>query len=368
MNILRLFPILAGLLFFGLTACNEDIDFAGDQRETAVVYALLDQADSLHYVKITRAFGGTNNALETALIADSSYFTAVDAVIEEYSVSGGSQTLTRSWPLEDTILTNKQPGVFYSPEQKVYYFKTDAGAPLIASPTVLYKLKINVNNGEFQVNAETQLVQSISMTSPSALSAFTFASSNIATNGYKTTTLSLATGTAKIIDTRLQIYFNEYFNGVPVEKSFIWKLGESNGTSLQTKYFAEGKTFYELVKANCTNDPSIDKREFTRLKVIVTGGADELNKYLLVNKPSSSLAQSKPVYTNLTTSDGRRAIGLFSARMTYTQTKLKWLNANPYPRAIDNNSIKELCTGAITGSLLFCSDHPADLSFSYACQ
>ncbi|NDB35276.1 MAG: hypothetical protein EB023_08010, partial [Flavobacteriia bacterium] len=47
-----------------LSACNEKIDLVGDFKETAVVYGLLDHADSLHYIKITRAFLGPGNAVD----------------------------------------------------------------------------------------------------------------------------------------------------------------------------------------------------------------------------------------------------------------------------------------------------------------
>ena len=46
----------------------------GDFKETAVVYGLLDQSDSVHYVKINRAFIGPGNSLEFAQIPDSNYF------------------------------------------------------------------------------------------------------------------------------------------------------------------------------------------------------------------------------------------------------------------------------------------------------
>ena len=92
-----------------LFSCNEKIDLIGDFKETAVVYGLLDHSDSMHYVKITRAFIGPGNALELAQIEDSSYFDAVDATIEE--IQGGN--VLRTWTLKDTLIENKDTnGVF----------------------------------------------------------------------------------------------------------------------------------------------------------------------------------------------------------------------------------------------------------------
>jgi hypothetical protein len=368
MKILRFFPLVIGLLTLGLTSCNEDIEYDGDFKETAIVFGLLDQADSVHFIKITRAFGGGNNSLEVAQIADSSYFQNIDVVVDEV-ISGA---VTRSWTLQDSILTDKEPGVFYNPDQKVYYFKTTAANPLVANAK--YKLRATVNNGEFIVYGETSLVKDLAIVSPNQNAAISFATSNVSQNGYNTAALNINGGTSEVLDLRLKIFFDEYRAGVPTEKSFTWKLGELNGSQINTgntPFYANGQIFYELIRDNCTkNDPTIDDRQLSRIQIIATGGSDDLNKYILLNKPSSGLAQNKPTFTNITTSDGRRAIGLFSARSTVTQEKPEWVNALPYYRAIDNNSTKELCTGPITGNYLFCSDHPSDIaaSLSYICN
>ena len=159
-----LFFIFISLGLVVLNSCNEKVKLVGNFQETAVVYGLLDQADSLHYIKINRAFIGPGNALEIAQIPDSSYFNNVEAIISEYT----NGTLTRSWLLIDTILDNKDPnGVFYAPEQKVYYFKTNPTGfngviqpslnPQMTSlnPQAIYKIDIVLNDGAFSVSAET---------------------------------------------------------------------------------------------------------------------------------------------------------------------------------------------------------------------
>ena len=98
-----------------LWSCSEKIDLIGDFKETAVVYGLLDHSDSLHFIKITRAFIGPGNALEIAQIADSSYFDVVEATIEE--IENG--VVNRTWILRDTIIDNKDTnGVFYAEVRK----------------------------------------------------------------------------------------------------------------------------------------------------------------------------------------------------------------------------------------------------------
>ena len=58
-----LFFIFISLGLVVINSCNEKVKLVGNFQETAVVYGLLDQADSLHYIKINRAFIGPRNAL-----------------------------------------------------------------------------------------------------------------------------------------------------------------------------------------------------------------------------------------------------------------------------------------------------------------
>ena len=98
----------------------------------------------------------------------------------------------------------------------------------------------------------------------------------------------------------------------------------------------------------------------------MTGGSTELSKYILVNQPSSSLAQNKPSFSNLTRTDGGPVIGIFTSRMT---NKLDKFNTTS-TATLDNLSRKELSIGPITGLLMFCSDYQIDINNgeSWACQ
>ena len=364
-----------------LNSCNEKIKLIGDFVETAVVYGLLDQADSMHYIKINRAFIGPGNALEIAQIADSSYFTNVDATISEY-LNGN---LTRSWLLRDTILDNKDPnGVFYAPEQKVYYFKTmptgfngviqTSTNPQMNSlnPQAIYKIDIVINNGAFSVSGETELVRGI--TSAAATQNFNF---KFADNPgeYTSTGITVSsTGNSYVLNTQLNMAFYEWEGNTFSEKSFFWKLGEADVLPSSSKIFtANGETFYDLMKSNCNDTLTITKRTFQGVTIKITGGAEELYNFIAVNKPSSGLAQSKPTYTNLTATNGKRVIGIFSSRQTVEIYHPFYVSPQQsYLRALDKKSTRELCQGPITGLYLFCSNHPGDnvvnQEESYACQ
>jgi hypothetical protein len=371
---MKYIPIYFSVLVTFLTSCSEEVNLAGDFKETAVVYGLLDHADSLHYAKITRAFIGPGNALEIAQIPDSSYFDNVDLTVSEYL--GGA--LQRTWLLQDTIVTNKDvDGAFYAPEQKVYYFKTlptvtssmgvpgtvqTSPNPLLTSlkPGCTYKMKAVINDGAFEVNGETELVNGLTTSASSQNFTFKFADDP---SEYISTGVGVgSTGNAYIVNAQLDVFFNEHIGSNFTTKSFNWQLGENDVLpSTSTTFTALGKTFYELMERNVTDDPAIDKRTFNGISVTITGGAEELYNYMVVNKPTSSLAQSKPTYTNLSVTNDKRVVGIFSSRQTLKVFKPFFVSpALAYIRAIDKKSTRELCIGPITGPLLFCSDHPGD--------
>ena len=372
------------VILSSLWSCNEKINLIGDFKETAIVYGLIDHSDSLHYIKITRAFIGPGNAFDIAQIADSSYFNSVEATIEE--IENG--TVTRTWQLRDTVIENKDTnGVFYAPDQKVYYFKTlptivsNTGVfgtiqtspdPMMTSlnPDAQYRFKAILNNGEFEVSAQTDLVKEITTTASSQNFRFKFATNP---GEYQSTSVITSnTGNAQIINTNIEVRYNEYIGNVYESKSFEWKLGETDVQPNSSESFsANGNTFYNLILANVVPNQAVTRRVFKGFQIQITGGAEDLYNYILVNTPSSSLAQSKPTYTNLSTDDEHMAIGLFSSVQTLKTYRPFYVSPQQaFLRSLDKNSTIELCEGPITGLLLFCSDHPADNANneSFACN
>ncbi|MBL4862348.1 MAG: hypothetical protein JKY09_04955 [Crocinitomicaceae bacterium] len=363
--ILAIFALL--MLGTSLQSCKEDIELIGEFKETAVIYGILDQADSVHLIKITRAFIGPGNSLDFAQIPDSSYFDNVVATITE-KVSG---TIQRTWTLNDTTITNKDTdGIFYAPEQKLYVFNTPSGAPLLTNAT--YELHVNVNNGEFEVTGETKLVSGIYTNKDSPTTHLQFSKNT--PPEFKNEIFKVYHTNAFRLNTTLEIAYYEFVGTDSTVKTFNWTLGERDvvpGSALSFESFtANGQTFYELVANSCsTSDPAVDKRNFKSITIKVVGAAEDLYNYILVNQPSSSLAQNKPTFTNLESTNDRTVIGVFSSRQTH-EVKLDFIGTNQNIRCIDRKTTEQLCIGPITGAFLFCSQHSLDIAqtFPFACN
>ena len=151
-----------------------------------------------------------------------------------------------------------------------------------------------------------------------------------------------------------------------------WKIGEGPASLGKLNGTGQGETFYNQIKSALTNDNTITRRNLIGFTAEFIGGANEFYNYILVNKPSSTLTQTKPTYTNLAVTSGYKVVGLFSARQTFRKYQPFIVNpAIAYLRCIDQNSTRELCQGEILGFDLFCSQHPGDTGSSnpkdYAC-
>ena len=347
------------------TSCNEEIQLSGEFQETAVVYGLLDVSDNVHMIKITRAFIGPGNSLEIANNPDSSYFNSVVATISEKV----NNVVVRSWDLQDTIVSNKETnGVWYAPEQKLYYFSTAGSSPL--RDDAIYDLNISINDGEFEVNGSTPIVYGLTTTAANTTFSFKFAQN---LNDYKNTSVTINTGSgnnkAAVINTKIEVGYEEITGIDTVLRTFDWDLGEQEVGIDPTKGFAaQGAVFYDLVKRNidANDNPICDKRNLSYLRLKIVGGGLDLYNYMVVNEPSSAIAQTKPTYTNLEATNGYTVIRIFSSTQTLDVIKPFHSTASQFVRCIDKNSSIELCTGNYTGPYLFCSDHPTDLAFGYS--
>lgn len=364
MRILSVFLFLS----FVISSCNTEVDLVGEYKVTPVVYGLLDQSDSLHYIRINKTFLGKGNAFDMALVPDSSYFENVDATITEILANG---TTGRIWQLRDTIIDGKnENGVFFAPEQKVYYFATHRfqnNPELSLKPDAKYRLDAVINNGEHIVKSETELVRDVSFSQqPSVTSSFVF----IASNGeYRSQPYLWSKGNAKRYNFKLEFHYKEFdVNGVQYNKFFTWNLGEiMAGLTSTISVPLNGELFYQLVKTNIPVDNNIVKREHTHFVITLVAGSEDLHNFISANQPSTSLAQNKPSFTNI-----EGGIGLFSSR--YTLTRVNYFiwppGINPNNRSLDKRSTRELCMGTYTFNLGFCSSRTDDVTANepYICD
>ncbi|SFT53309.1 protein of unknown function [Lishizhenia tianjinensis] len=349
--------LFSGLLLF---SCSTEFSINGEYQETPIVHAIIDANDTIHYIKINKTFLGDGNSFEFAQIPDSSYFKSVEGKVAEF-VNG---TKIREFTLRDTTITNKEEGVFYAPEQVVYYFQTPATNKL--NPEARLDLELDLNNGSHIVTASTELVYGVEVTDPKNITQLNFAEDKVEDKGdYKNEAFKFSEGVnAVVYDYRIFITYNEFTAAGSTQKTLEWKIGEQDRESTTLGLInMNGINFYELLRNSIPQDEDVIKRTLHSMRFQVVGGSEDLYNYILVNKPSSSLAQNKPTFTNL---DG--ALGVFTSRMKHSITRTAFGGFSPNSRILSVNSTKELCQGAITSPLLFCSDFINDQNYNFYCN
>lgn len=367
----KIYFAIIGLFLF-LQSCKTDININGEFTPVPVVFGLLDQNDSIHMIKINRSYTGDGNTLVSASIADSNYWNQVEAYVYEIEpgtiiTNQNDWDTIRVWQLQDTIIQTKDTnGVFFSPEQKVYYFSTPNTVAGKLKDGHLYHFQAILNEGEHVVKGETQLVtttgsNNVNITSPGGNQAWVF----INATEYKTMNVTWTVGDALLFGPKIYFLYDEHIGATVTRREIELNLGEVDAEGLvgsTLSRIVQGETFYQNIANKVTEDPSVDKRVFKGIRLDITAGSEDLFKYIQISQPSSSLSQTQPTYTNLT-----GGLGLFASRTTVSQLKDAYNQASPNIRALNNLSLKELCTGPFTGTLGFCSDHPADAGEIWYC-
>ena len=151
--------ILNIFFLFLLVACNDELIINADYKDITIVYGLLNIDDSIHYIKISKAFLNKNNdAIVIAQNPDSLYYKdSLRVVLDEYK----NGSLNRSIYLFKTYSTDKDSGIFAWPGQ--YLYRT---AVTKLDPDATYLLSItNMKTGKV-IQSQSTLVNEFSTQRP----------------------------------------------------------------------------------------------------------------------------------------------------------------------------------------------------------
>lgn len=217
--------ILVVLALIGFVSCNTDVELYADYKDVPVVYGLIDAQSDTNFIKITKAFCGTNddpiNANEVALIYDSSnYPYKLNVYIEELKATSEQpfQPTGRRFQLDTLTIHNKEAGAFYSPDQILYYttarFNTND-----ADNKYRYKLYVVKPDGD-TVTAETSVLGgNIAIGAPLV----TFVSSPSHASG---SFLFTSTDAAVLYEFGMRFNYREVHPGQPeMKKQITWNFG-----------------------------------------------------------------------------------------------------------------------------------------------
>ncbi|MHC1775988.1 MAG: hypothetical protein AB9834_11315 [Lentimicrobium sp.] len=303
-------PIIALTIFSG---CETDIDVTAEWKDITIAYGLISQNDTVHYIKVNKAFLGEGNAYNYAQIADSSsYGDNISVTIIEKSNNGS----TRTFNCDTTSVFNKEPGVFYYPRQIVY--KTAFRIPAdVNSKEYTYNLEIRNKITGKVITSQTPLVKDFTIETPRpGQSSIDF----ISENNQKIKWNSAKDG--RRYNVSIRFWFDEVFNLYDTTQRYIdWNFSSVKSATVQGNESMEilyaPLSFYSicsnLIPYSDDRENSVTSRLVDRAEFRFAVAGDELNTYMEVNEPSTDIVQEKPEYTNI-----NNGIGLFSCRYTKT--------------------------------------------------
>ncbi len=337
--------------FLGLSAvvflfsmCSTEMDLLDDWKETTVVYGMLDQSQTTQYIRIQKAFLGPNNAYDMAQQYDSiNYVNGLDVRMERLTNNDGVDATIILQP--DTFY-NKQPGDFYAPMYVAYSFTPPTGW---LSTSYRYRLVVNNASTGNEASATTRIVSNYDIIQPN-FGTIGFASNNA---NYKVEIKWDPATNAKRYQVMAYFYYTEIdINMVGTSKvTNGWFIADQEPTGSQVadesvKFEPDG--FYRFVASEIHPDNNIIERRSDSVKFYVYACGEELNDYMNINGPSSSIAQERPQYTNID-----NGLGVFSARTSASRSYV-----------LANQSVDSLSRGRFTCTLKFL-DHNGD---NFGCQ
>ena len=291
-----------------LFSCSTDLDVTGKHKEVMVVYGLLDQSQNVQYIKINKAFLGQGSAFGYAKVKDSTQYVN-SLTVKLKRLSDG---LEFNFSPDNTI--PKDPGIFYSPDQAnaIYSFNSHGADVLITNSE--YQLIIRNNETATQVSSTTSLISDASFTSPAASSpAFNIVFAN--NNNYTFPIRWKSGKNAKIYQTIVRLNYIDSTSTGNILQQLDWIFpvqttqNIAGGEEMKNDFL--GQAFMQFVGNQLNNSSNLIARRALNIDIILIAGGEELNTFIEVNKPSTSIVQEKPGFTNIT-----NGLGIFSSRYT----------------------------------------------------
>ncbi|MBO4328184.1 MAG: hypothetical protein J5831_02095 [Bacteroidales bacterium] len=313
----KLFSLLIALVAMAAAfqACSTDVDIYADYKDITIIYGLLDPNQDTNFVKINRAFLGPGDANDIATIADScNYPGKLDSKIIVYRapLTGNNYEKMRVYQLDTLTVHDKDLGMFYAPDQLVYY---TTGRIFTDDERFKYKYELQVDRGDTLITATTSVVGGKSLFMTPGLLNF----SSLADLGKLKWTECPNTA---LYDILIRFHYAEV--GPTIDTT--WHVVDCySRTAVETTLPVENGMY--IMNYPCSSlfsslpmemgDDTLKlnvERIFMEpsIEVVLSAGGEELNNYIMVNGNNSSIVQTIPEYTNI-----NGGYGVFSSRTQY---------------------------------------------------
>ena len=313
LSIILCLPLV--VLFY---SCSTDVNLYADYKEIPIIYGVLDAGADTNYVKITRVMSVQGDSYQVAANPDSSNYPGkLDVRIVEYC-NGDS---LREIILDTITIHNKEQGIFYAPDQKLYY--------------TTEKLNLNSKKEKYSYRLKVALPDRTLTTKTDMVGDNGFGIQSLAVNFSKEyfgmvsrQFLFHPTINAKFYQISMAFTFLEQRtpDDDSVPRTMYWDVGiypldyfslHMEGDAFVFPYRPE--TFYEHLTEFIGGDTAIVglKRYIGDypVEVVIAAGDEKLRQYIYNNDLSSGFVMGDPEFSLI---DG--GCGVFATRSTIRQS------------------------------------------------
>jgi hypothetical protein len=389
---MKFFAFLFVVVIISVTSCSTEVELNAPYQSTTVVFGLVNpdfNGDNLinaldtQWIKINRTFLGEGNNNDYAAVRDSSEYHDDDFISKVVQRMNDGEVV-EEYPLISKVVSNKDVnGIFYGPEQTLYYFVPPAGGLNQSSE---YKILLRFVDGR-EVSGTTNLVDYATFSWQSPQENATILMANPGSDGnvlyvdpvsvrwYPAKNASLYDVILRFHYTEL-IYDNTGWIGEPVSttvKSLDYSLGtvvpQSITSSEALKVEFDGEGFYSFIRNSIPvnafakriigNYDAIQQRTEC-FDVLLTIGNEELASYIEVNSPSTTIVQERPTYTNI-----NNGLGLFASRGARKVQNIRLVGVNQTTGTPNQGNLKAFFVSGSTAELNFCDPNPTS---DYSCE
>lgn len=345
MKLSRLVPFLSLVIIFA--SCKNDLELNAPYKEIPSIYAVLDPSEPVQTIRINKVFLGEGDANAMAKVADSINYPAgeLEVTLERFDAKGNK--LKPSYKYDGTLtftetVVEAQPGSFNT-NQKVY----------VLDDSLFY-------SGQYRLTVRNKKTGNVFTAKANSISKIVPFSAQMSQGPYYPYPITPAPPPEKYIDYSVDNpkipYDIKYFTN---DSAFMYQLllrycfkedlfnetrltyvdynagtrisrdaqKFSNQTFLQHTFNGAGINA-SLGSTLSKFDNTIRGRKVEYLEYIVYCTSREYYDYLEYVKPSLSLNQNKPLYSNF---DNSAALGIFTFR---THVGFKKQLANAYINAM----------------------------------
>ena len=328
-NIRFILNILCFIIVFN--SCSTKVDLYAEYKDVPIVYAMLNPNTDTNFVKITRAFCGTNdnfiNANDVALIADSSNYPGkLDARIVELKKTHGDlyESTGRVIVLDTITLHDKEAGTFYSPDQ-TFYYTTEPFNTGMDGVKYKYRLVVVKPDGD-SLTAQTNMVGNGEFAIMTSGVGFQLAESEQVRK-----IMFRADDFASLYEVSMQFNYREQKNGQAIKKKSVSRTFGTRTINEFIKIEGSENSYYLEYSVNWLfnslsyaiggdtitnpNHPNV-VRYIDDFVISISAAGDELAYYYIANQAQANSPMS--LITNYTNIEG--GYGLFSSRTKIEKT------------------------------------------------